>query len=828
MARDRDISVEQIEELAQAAAPWAATDVQTAHAMFVVMRARATALEDAPGAWEEKRAHCERCLAAARHCVALIEADIERAPTEADRQRRREEKSSWLRFAHDSCAGAIVALGTILHQAGDLGLARLVSIEALATYPNTAFTSHLHFRLADLANYEGDWEAADRHLTAAWEHLGDREFFAVIRPMIMALRGVHLLDLGLPDRAAPWLHAARDETERVRRGDSNANGAQAILLAALARLRLEYREYRELIEDVDAALADPANRAMFGGHRAWLCRELQARQAIACAALARVEPAFGPRAEQLFERVIESADAKQNDRLLARLGMAERLIGRERWSEAAAQLDLVEDVISRMGNGAARAGPRRQAASVQASRARIALGRGVGEVELRRESTALESALAGLVDSWRSLPPRPGGVGLFASDTVREVLSMVVRLRLAQEDPEGALQQLVSTSDVGTLVRRMNGPRVDLAAIRAELLGARTGALIYLPSLDRTHVFALDATQLDHIEIAEATPRLDLLRAFAGAVRQSPRGLPDDAERARRRRDLARDGQEIARWLLPAAVRARVATWDHVLIVGRELLENVPFDALPWTSRAPLGVAKALSYLPSLSLGVALERRRAEAVGGALDMVLAAAPVHGDAAAEQYPNLRALPWTAADTRALLAPFPAGQRASYTGADAGIDTLRAAVRRTRMVHFVTHGIRDHMRERYAGLLLAPKGDDPGFLWSEAAERLSGPEVVLLSACGPGRGPHRAGDAAAAHLGGAFLLASAQCVVLPAAAVAFRPTLRLMTHVHAHLANDVAPAEALRRARAALCRDPRHDDPHDWALVHALGIGHRAPP
>lgn len=137
--------------------------------------------------------------------------------------------------------------------------------------------------------------------------------------------------------------------------------------------------------------------------------------------------------------------------------------------------------------------------------------------------------------------------------------------------------------------------------------------------------------------------------------------------------------------------------------------------------------------------------------------------------------------------------------------------------------LSHGLRDPADERPSQILLeAPPGGADAALSCDGVEALSSPPVVFLGVCGSARGPAREGTGPAAHLGGAFLLAGADAVVLSDADLSFGPTLLLAEAFLGRLRAGDGPAEAMRQARLAL-HAAGWSDPHDWGLMRVVGLG-----
>jgi CHAT domain-containing protein len=255
-----------------------------------------------------------------------------------------------------------------------------------------------------------------------------------------------------------------------------------------------------------------------------------------------------------------------------------------------------------------------------------------------------------------------------------------------------------------------------------------------------------------------------------------------------------------------------MSSWSQVYIVGSDLLNELPFEALPFEGDLALGLSKATAYLPSLAIGVELYDRSQKRTLPAHDLCLVAGITEGGAQVD-------LPFGQQYVERLTAGFERERVHLLLGANASLDEiLKPAALNATILHFVTHGAVDLARECPHGLTLSRGGR----LWKEDAEQMSGPRLILISACGAGRSPQREGDGPVAHLGGAFLLSGAECVVLSDAQLAYDPTMTLMSVLQREVASGRTIGEALRLARTRVASDQDTHDPFYWALVRALGL------
>jgi CHAT domain-containing protein len=290
---------------------------------------------------------------------------------------------------------------------------------------------------------------------------------------------------------------------------------------------------------------------------------------------------------------------------------------------------------------------------------------------------------------------------------------------------------------------------------------------------------------------------------------------------------MARLARALAGDLFPEYAQEKLRAWKSVILVGADLLENVPFECLPLEDGKPLGIARATSRLPSLPVGVWLSRR---SVGPRpsteLDAVLLAAP---ETRGSDRPRLDL---GDQDEERLLAPFARDRVAVRAGSRASASELAATTARgSRMLIVFTHGVYDVTRsldgERPAGLEVTPEpGHGDGILGCVDVERMVSPPMVVLLACGTERGPSRLGDDIGAHLGGAFFTARAETVVASRCDIPPASTIELAGAFVERLRTfGDAPDEAMRRARETVRHQPGTSDPYYWGLVTVEGLAGR---
>lgn len=680
-----------------------------------------------------------------------------------------------------------------------------MALEALGTRaPDQAVP--LWLVCAQVARAEGRLDealaAADEAEAAAGRLAPKDRRRPLARANVLGVRVELFLALGLADLAAG---ASLEEVELARAlgGAYRGRALRHRVAVLLAQSRHEALE-----QAVEQALAEPA---LFPGptERAGilLCR------ALSRAERARLEPGLGPVADAELAEVLAVPGLPAADRASATLARVELAQRRGALAESAALLDAAA------GLGELSEGLEGDAwlAALRHRQARLALD----PQALRTSAAALERAWTRFLERWRSLAPRPGGLGFLKYGTRRFVIAEVVRAALVATGDEAgrraALERVLEAQALGTFARRAGYVPEPFEVLRASLTRDDRGCLLFLPGYDGVHVFAFDARGIAYAELA-APPALEALRrAWVELLLDPPPGA------TRTRAALAEDprGRALADALLPAPVRARLAGWRAVTVVSPDLAGYLPFEFLPFEGGF-LGDARAVSYLPSLPVGALLAGRTVPDDAAGPAWALVAAPELGEA----FEPLVLAPGALED----LTGGSAAER-SWTalGPQATRDALRdPRVARARVLHLYTHGVVLPDRERYAALALAPASEeDDGIVdcaWIEA--HVAAPPLVIVSACRAAAGPTRSGDDVPAHLGGAFLAAGARCVLVAPVPLAAETQQRLVAALGAGLRAGATVDEALRQARAALARDPSSADPR-LALVHAVGLGDTVP-
>ncbi|MEQ8765708.1 MAG: CHAT domain-containing protein [Planctomycetota bacterium] len=633
------------------------------------------------------------------------------------------------------------------------------------------------------------------------------------------------ISLGLIDLAAKW---TEQESELVARlqldslGDRQRFAGRSAVRRA--NLRLTNDDWQRAADEIESALADGDGFRSDPGTRSALFLRL----GVAFSMLEDRDPQRERRAEKAFRTILSPEESSSaHDVHSARLRLAEVYLRESRFEEARLLLSAVEE---------SEADARRSAAFDQLDQAHLTVlqnqlaRRTSAAPEIRQERwSALLRESEALLELWRAKEPRPGGIGFLATLRARELFDEIILTALELEGRERGSRTgadwLLETQPLGSLARRMKAPEVDVAKIQRELIRSGEGVLLFLPSRHRSWAIAIDT---DHVECFELAPehRIESLRGrLVSEIVTSPFGL-SESDRLEREQSIDRLSRELSDLLFPSALSECVLGWDAVTIAAPDLLRYLPFECLPVGVEGPLGLARPIGYYPSLSIALILEQRAGRRSAKAeRDMLFVISPeLPQDESPES--RLASLDMTSAQREALLRPWHPADGDVLSGAAASLTAWKAALSSsTTGAHLIVHGIRDAERERSAGLLLsAASTEQDGRVWSEDIEAFdSVPPLVLLTACGTGRGPERCGDGAVSHLGGAFFLRGAEAIALPFADLAYEPTLALSATLHERLRAGDSLAEALHRSRIE--RAGSNPDPFYWALLHATGRVHR---
>ncbi|MEW6212191.1 MAG: CHAT domain-containing tetratricopeptide repeat protein [Acidobacteriota bacterium] len=189
--------------------------------------------------------------------------------------------------------------------------------------------------------------------------------------------------------------------------------------------------------------------------------------------------------------------------------------------------------------------------------------------------------------------------------------------------------------------------------------------------------------------------------------------------------------------------------------------------------------------------------------------------------AEEGLQVTRIPFSAAEARAIEQYAGRGSKI-YTGAEASESRIKAdQLDRFRVIHFATHGLISQQMPARSALVLAPGGDEDGFLQvREIYELKLKSDLVVLSACQTARGQLLAGDGVRG-LAQSFFQAGVKSVVASLWDVNDERTALFMSSFYRHLADQKSKAEALRAAKIEMLRQGPTSSPRYWAAFILIG-------
>ena len=501
-----------------------------------------------------------------------------------------------------------------------------------------------------------------------------------------------------------------------------------------------------------------------------------------------------------FERALalarESGDRREEGRALTALGRA-RL--------AAGALDEAGRAYEQALAVASAADSRETRWTALAGLGRVAAARGDADAALAR----LRAAIAAVESVGAGVAGAGLREGLVADQ--RELYAAAVDL-LAARGEAGPALALAERARARELLDALAGDAaapLDAPALAA--LGRARGPLLAYFAGERTlWRFRLDRGGVAVAAAGDAEAVLADARAVAATL--AARRAPDPALLAR-----------LGRALLPAGA----ADAERLIVVPDGALFYLPFERLaPEGEGSPLVERTAIAYAPSLSV---LARLGHGAAAPALEVAAFADPElpaggPGGAAALLAGRFGLPPLPAARAEALSAATRIGGRARVAVGTAASEAelARAAAGGSRLLLLAAHTLVD---ERLAGgaaiFLAAGEGEDGVVTPAELASRPLAADLAVLSGCRTALAGRRDGRSLAT-LSGALLGAGAGGVVATLREVSDRAAAALMDAFFWELGRGAAPAEALRRAKLRLARDPRWAArADDWSAFVLIG-------
>ena len=711
----------------------------------------------------------------------------------------------------------VLSAGVEIEQ-GRLHDARITLSEALEfTEKVVSIRPWLMALVADVDERTGRLDDAARGVQQARELEADVSDPERFRGYLDGLQGQIYLQLGLPDQAARWVAS---EQERVGALEPGPAAHRATVRSHLHRANLDLARDRwsRVVEQTEAWLGDVA---LYAQRSPWRASLLSIRGA----ALARLGERVRARAvlEEALERGPQALDKVATQIRLARVLRREGELARSSrlLEEAEAELEAQRETSTAWSTPLIET-------QLDAERARLALASGSPVEVLREERAVLWQSIRTRIELWRSVPVRRGGLGFLQHGVRRDWFEAIGRLDQAV-DPgstgaEATLEALIELQASGSLLKGAGVAPTALAQVRGALLGEGRGLLVYFPAPEGSALVALtrDTAAWYGLEsdrtLSGALEDYELARA--GALRQAPNAAEGEQAAA----------QRLAALLIPPEVARQLVDWTGVTIVGADLLGNVSFEVLAPGASERLGLSIAIDYLPTLPVGPFLVGRaeRRSRPAGAADVLLFADPLPSAKITDRWPEAGSLELDESHCVRVLETYRDEHRRVVYGEAATPAALKEQLAEgPRVFQYLGHCVQDPSRERPALLVLSSDGSSeaaPGVVSCDTVEGLEGPALVVLTACRTTTGPARRGDEATGHLGGAWLAAGADAVLLSTRDLSRDDALALSRVFHERLAACDSPAEALRFAREELVRErglPRAK----LGQLQVLGLGQR---
>lgn len=445
---------------------------------------------------------------------------------------------------------------------------------------------------------------------------------------------------------------------------------------------------------------------------------------------------------------------------------------------------------------------------------RADLVRGVERAALEKHVRSLEALVADSLLEWKSSSQVVGGVGFLSIGDRRELLEDWIDLLSETGRPEEALKALFEVEAIGNIAQSIGSSSTSLAEVQ-DLLVGEGGVLLYFPAFFSTHLFAIDREGVTHLRLGNDFFLSSLVEEL-------------NFESKNTQAELARLSAE----LLPEQIHSRIASWSHLYVIGTGGFHNPPFELLPFGSSS-LGREVAISYLPSLIVGVQLAKRaRAASPPEAGSLSLFAAPPTSPSVQERWPGLTNLDDLELEWNRLSSGFPIDSVQSFVGKKATRQALLELLNATaeigsgsNVLNLFCHGVFDRDALDFpAALAMGPSNGDDGLVWaSDFAEQGVRADLVVLAVCGSARGPQRHGEDGVEHLGGVFLAAGANAVVQSRGDLEVASTLKACELLNERLLSGLSLAEALRQVRNQLATDDVASARS--APLFAFGLAHR---
>lgn len=363
-----------------------------------------------------------------------------------------------------------------------------------------------------------------------------------------------------------------------------------------------------------------------------------------------------------------------------------------------------------------------------------------------------------------------------------------------------------------------------------------SAAVIYLPTTDTLLTWVVDPRGVVHLfrapirrtQIDDAVQQYRVALGVDGAAELTLRGQPamsPDPSLAGTQSRRRIPERALAAIVLPSAISRLLRGARAVLVIPSGSLAMVPFASIPAIEGdAPLGIAMAVRYAPSLTVArLASERRIGLPDAGALVVGNPEMP-RIDPIASARGGLAALPAAEEESRRVARQLGV---TPLVGGAATETTVRRRLGSATVVHLATHGFAYSGQPLQSFVALATDSlNDGRFTVGEIVEDESirfVADLVVLSACQTGLGSIRLAEGTIG-LQRAILARGARTVLVSLWSVSDRATLFLMDEFYRQwraVDGGITKAEALRRAQASVRAMPGFSHPRYWAGFQLVG-------
>ena len=620
-----------------------------------------------------------------------------------------------------------------------------------------------------------------------------------------------LLEFGVFDEAAKRVV----RLGRLERGGTLDAEAQIKACWFESEFLLAQDRARKAIERIDRYAA---------AHSGELPIELALQRGIAALAQAELtgEPAVD--AEGALLAQLRAGELEQGTEASARMMLMRAAMNADRLDVAQEHLDRLRKLEHDHHEGASPAG--RLAAAIEPLATRLLLSRHahspVASIELTGRLQAHRAGFAQWLREIERTAHRPGGAGMLAFMSRRQMLTELIRLTVAVEGPEAAAvhaaNDLLAIQRLTSLAREVGVDAVALADVRAALTDSKSGVLVFLAEPRGSFLLAIDKDRQRLIPLPGSVALETDIRALQAGL--AALGQGHDAAGMERLRTAS---QRLRSNLITPEVSQLLAGWDTVTIADYGMLDGLPWECLESADGRLLGEQLSVNTLTSLPVAVTMLRSRFRQAPLA-DVRMALIATLGGS--PRLVGAKAAPFEISTTSAhrLTDHYP--DHVIRLNGDATREQVASVSAGAWITQVVAHGAQREA-EGETGLALATmSADDDGFFGTADCKAMGLSGLVIITACGSGRAHRRIGDEALyATLGGAFLRTGVHTIVQTSADLHLAASLRLLELAHAGIAAHKTTAIAFRDARAARAADPWADR-YEYAQVQVFGLGNKA--